>query len=309
MFTNLPVLFIIFNRPEIAIRSFKSIRTFRPKQVFIACDGPRIYKLGEQTLVTKTRNIILNAIDWDCNVQTLFQDKNIGCGLGVYTAINWFFENVEYGVILEDDCIAQQSFFKYAYEMLNRYKDDERIGMIAGTNPISSNKNSYSIIFSKYKSCWGWGTWKRSWKNMDLEMSWRKTVEANNIIHNCGYKGKDVDIWKYKLKCIDKCYVSAWDWQWYFSLSAQNQLCIYPKYNQISNIGDDVSATHTSFSDITIPSKALKFPLVIPKYIAPNASFDRRFYNQSSTLFARLSRMIPHKLKILIKSILAKCLK
>lgn len=306
--SELPILFIIFNRTDTAIKSFESIKDLRPSRIFIACDGPRNDMVGEVELILKTRNVILKSIDWDCEVKTLFQETNLGCGLGVYTAIDWFFKNVEYGVILEDDCIAQQSFFRYAYEMLISFKDDERIGMVAGTNPISF-KSPYSIIFSKYKSCWGWGTWRRAWKNMDLKMSWRNEPQVNDIIKNCGYRGKDERIWKYKLRCIDNNYVSAWDWQWYFSLAAQNQLCIYPKHNLISNIGDDASATHTSFSNITLPSRDLQFPLAIPNYIVPNDTFDKKFYEQSTSIHARLSRMIPYNLKVVIKKILAKCLK
>lgn len=137
-YKELPILFIIFNRIETSIESFKQIRLFQPQKLYIASDGPRDEKKGEDLLVTQTREQILSLIDWECEVNTLFQDYNLGCGKGVFTAIEWFFSNVEYGIILEDDCIAQQSFFQYAYEMLIRYRTDERIGMIAGTNPINN---------------------------------------------------------------------------------------------------------------------------------------------------------------------------
>ena len=128
-----PILFVIFNRKDIALKSFNSIRQAKPGRLFIACDGPRTENEAEK--VRLTREAILNAIDWDCDVQTLFQDRNLGCGQGVYTAINWFFDNVENGIILEDDCIAESTFFRYAGELLEKYKDDQRIGMIAGFNP------------------------------------------------------------------------------------------------------------------------------------------------------------------------------
>lgn len=306
---DLPVLFIIFNRPEIAKKSFEQIKNTRPNRLFIASDGPRKNITGEKALVEDTRKLILDSIDWECEVYTLFRETNLGCGLGVFSAINWFFENVEFGVILEDDCVAQSTFFEYAYQMLIRYRDDDRIGMISGTNPIALKDYPYSIIFSKYKSCWGWGTWRRAWKNMDMEMSWRNKHEFKSIITNCGYKGKDKKIWQYKLRCIDKGVVSAWDWQWYFSLSAQNQLCIYPIFNQISNIGDDAQATHTSFSNITIISYFLKFPLVLPEYVCPNMEFDKKFYALSTTLYMRISRWIPHSIKRKLKTVILKCQK
>lgn len=301
---GLPILFIIFNRKQIALRTFEKIRDFQPKQLFIACDGPRKEYSEDINLVNDTRKSIINAIDWECDVKTLFQESNLGCGRGVYTAINWFFSKVEYGIILEDDCVADISFFQYAHELLIKYKDDYRIGMIAGTNPIKLENYPFSIIYSKYKSCWGWGTWRRAWENMDINLNWRDSIQHKDIITNSGYMGKDFTIWKYKLKCIDNDYVSAWDWQWYFSLAAQNQLCIYPRNNLISNIGNDEQATHTSFSSITIESESLSFPLKFPEYIVPNFKFDRRFYLLSQTLFSRISRLLPYRIKKILKNLI-----
>lgn len=295
-----PILFIIFNRPHTALRSFEEIKKAKPRHLYIASDAHRKQYPEEALIVEETRNLILNAINWDCEVQTLFQEENLGCGLGVYTAINWFFQNVEFGIILEDDCVVDTSFFPFMNEMLLKYKTDERIGMIAGTNPINLSNYNYSYIFSKYKSCWGWGTWHRAWKNMDIDMRWRKDTYYS-VLRNSGYDGKDISGWKYKLRCIDKGIVSAWDWQWYFSLAAQNQLCIYPKVNLVSNIGDDANATHTALGNITLKSSPLHFPLGHPKYILPNSSFDKAFYKSSNTLQIRLLRIIPHRIKKMIK--------
>lgn len=299
-----PVLFIIFNRKDIALKSFNSIRQVKPERLFIACDGPRFE--AEADKVESTRNAILSCIDWDCEVKTLFQKQNLGCGKGVFTAINWFFDNVEYGIILEDDCIAEGPFFQYAGELLEKYNDDQRIGMIAGYNPINLKNYPYSYLFSRYKSCWGWATWRRAWRNMDLDMTWRNEEYFDSILANMGDAGKDKSGWMFKLNAIDKDYVSAWDWQWFFSLSAQNQLCIYPVVNQISNIGNDADATHTSLASITIPSYPLDFPLLNPPYFAPWAEFDEAFYMDSTTWRVKLSRMIPHKLKQRIKKFLSK---
>lgn len=301
---ELPVLFIIFNRPEIAHTSFLKIKAFKPKKLFIASDGPRPEREGEFEIVNRTRNLILNEIDWECDVRTMFKESNLGCGEGVYTAINWFFSQVEYGVIIEDDCLAGDSFFKYAHEMLIKYKDDDRIGMIAGHNAYTMEKYPYSIVYSQFKACWGWGTWRRAWKNMDISMDWRNSVFKDSILQNSGYHAKDLDKWKFELKCIDKNFVSAWDWQWYFSLAAQNQLCIFPKVNLISNIGNDEAATHTSFSNVTIPYKELTFPLSIPPFVCPYDPFDKLFYKNDHTLKSFLIRNIPPTIKNRIKKIL-----
>lgn len=297
-----PILFVIFNRPEISFKAFSEIRKVQPRRLFIAQDGAREGK-NEEDIILKTRKTILDNIEWECEVKTLFQSRNLGCGMGVFTAIQWFFDNVERGIIIEDDCIVNSSFFPFMGEMLERYKDDQRIGMIAGTNPVKETTYDYSYHFSRFKSCWGWATWRRAWKNMDINMEWRKT-DLSSIINNSGFNGKDLAKWCFQLKCIDNNEVSAWDWQWYFSLAAQNQLCLYPKVNLVSNIGNDSNATHTSLSDITIESHTLSFPLKHPPYVVPNVSFDKSFYHQENTLKIKISRIIPSNIKKIIKNLI-----
>lgn len=301
---NIPVLFIIFNRKETALRTFSSIKKAKPSKLYIASDGARYTRPNESIIVDEIRQTILSLIDWECDVKTLFQESNLGCGRGVYTAINWLFNNEEEGIILEDDCIASSSFFEYVESMLNLYYDDERIGMIAGHNAYPLTDYPYSIIFSRFKACWGWATWRRAWRNMDINMDWRKSIFNKSILKNSGYHAKDLDKWKFELKCIDNNYVSAWDWQWYFSLAAQNQLCIFPAVNQISNIGNDKEATHTSFSNVTIPYGELEFPLKIPPCVCPYDYFDYEFYKDDHSVKSFFIRIIPPSIKNRIKKLL-----
>ena len=146
VYFTMPVLFVFFNRKNTACESFKRIRNAKPAKLYLAQDGARKDKCGEDIIVKETREAILSMIDWDCEVKTLFQDENLGCGVGVFTAISWLFENEEMGVILEDDCVVTNSFFKFMEQMLRKYKEDQRIGMIAGSNLISGyteHKTSY----------------------------------------------------------------------------------------------------------------------------------------------------------------------
>jgi hypothetical protein len=299
-----PVLFIIFNRPDIAKKSFLKIRDARPSRLYIACDGPR--NTNEQNIVELTRKTIQELIDWECDVHYLFQEKNLGCSMGVYTAISWFFEHEECGIILEDDCKVNASLFPFMEELLERYKDDQRIGMIAGTNTcLIQTETSY--YFSRYKACWGWATWKRSWKNMDLPMRWRKTDHYMSILRNMGYRGCDINYWKYRLKLIDNNQVSAWDWQWYFTLAAQNQLSIFPKINLVSNIGFGENATHTTNKKQPkeyLAHMELDFPLMHPEYVIPNDSFDKCYYRNNNSFYYTLMRFIPFKIKKIIKNII-----
>ena len=300
----IPILLVVFNRKEIALASFEHIRRQRPKRLYIASDGARSDKIGEKEIVDDIRKTILDSIDWDCEVKTLFQSVNLGCGIGVFTAINWLFDNEKWGVIIEDDCICNDSFFKFMEEMLLRYEDDCRIGMVAGFNGVGSAHMQHSYTFSRYKACWGWATWRRAWRNMDMKMSWRGTEQERSILHNMGGNGRDIHYWQYRLRCIDENYVSAWDWQWYFSLAAQNQLCIFPSVSLVSNIGFGADATHTSIVGSNSFQKSagkLTFPLSHPQKILPDTTFDRQFYKYNHTFYNFIIQLIPFGLKRKIK--------
>src|SRR5687767_5193193 len=133
---NRPVLFIIFNRPETTKEVFEAIRKAHPKQLFVAADGPRIDKAGEKERCEEARRIATN-VDWDCEIKTLFHDEDIGCGRGPAQAITWFFDHVEQGIILEDDCLPSQSFFRFCEELLQKHADEDKIQAISGTNLLS----------------------------------------------------------------------------------------------------------------------------------------------------------------------------
>lgn len=304
---KIPILLVFFNRENIVMRTFERIRVAQPSKLYLACDGAREDHDGEQKVVENLRNTLLSKVDWECEVKTRFLDKNVGCSLGVSSAIDWFFENEEVGIILEDDCLPQKSFFPFMAEMLEKYKDDDRIGMVDGANYIKKYKIKDSYCFSKYKSTNGWGTWRRAWKNMDLDMTWRGSHYEDSIIKNMGYCAWDVRYWKYRLRAVDANHVSAWDWQWYLTLSAQNQLSIFPKVSLISNIGFGEGATHTSFSTDAkdyLASQELEFPLQHPKYVVPDYNFDKCFYKNNNTLYNRINQLIPFGLKRKIKTLL-----
>ena len=305
---NIPILFIIFNRKEIALKTLGSIREAKPARLYIAGDAARKSVPGEEAKVEDIRKVVLDSIDWDCEVKTRFAEKNQGCGHGVYNAINWFFEHEEEGIIVEDDCWLRPSFFPYAEELLERYRDDKRIALIDAANYIPEVEIPDSYGFSRYKSTNGWATWKRAWKLMDLEMEWRGSQMEDSIIGNMAYKSKERAYWKYRLKAIGRKYASAWDWQWYFALAAQNMLAIYPKYSLTTNLGFGKDATHTFQKNTPshyISHRDLDFPLVHPKYIVPYLPFEKVFhYKLNDSLYDRVKRLLPFALKSKIRKLI-----
>ncbi len=304
---NTAVLFLVFNRLDTTKQVFEAIRRAKPPRLYIAADGAREKKDSEAKKVKAVRDFILNNIDWECEVKTLFRESNVGCGPNVKSSIDWFFEHEDMGIILEDDVCPVQSFFWYCEELLIKYQSDDRIGMISGTNHTDYKPVKDSYIFSKYKGCWGWATWKRAWKNMDFEMDWLNSPSKEIIIKNMGFGKDSVTHWNNAIKSIQNKSVSSWDWQWYFSLASQGQLCIFPKVNLVSNIGFGEDATHT-FGDpkeVFIKTKEIPFPLHHPQYILVDLLFDNIFENKRIKNTS-LKRFIPKKLKKFIKKLFLK---
>lgn len=179
---NVPILFIIFNRPETTKAVFHEIRKNQPFQLFVAADGPRREIFEDIENCRKVREII-QLIDWECNVQTLFRDENLGCKIAVSSAIDWFFSQVDEGIILEDDCLPDQSFFPFCQELLEKYRYDAKIMMIGGSNfQFNKNKFEYSYYFSRYFHIWGWASWKRAWQFYDVEMKAWPEIDRKSVV-------------------------------------------------------------------------------------------------------------------------------
>ncbi|NLH39208.1 MAG: nucleotide-diphospho-sugar transferase [Elusimicrobia bacterium] len=236
---KVPVLFIIFNRLDTTKRVFEEIKRAKPLRLYIASDGSRENKHGEKETVESVRKYVLDNIDWQCEVKTLFRDKNLGCKYAVSSAITWFFENEEMGIILEDDCLPSESFFKFCEEMLERYKDDERVGMISGFNPFSADINiGLSYFFSKYNLCWGWATWKTVWNNYDIEMNEWKNDRKSDLLKRFSKSYLVRKYWKYLFDIFYfKIDESGWDAQFSYLLFKDNKFSVVPSKNLIENIG------------------------------------------------------------------------
>lgn len=238
------VLFLIFNRPDTTQKVFEAIRQVKPPRLYIASDGARIEKEGELDIVEKTRRLVLDNIDWECEVKTLFRDKNLGCRIAVSDAISWFFNQEEDGIILEDDCLPSRSFFTFCEDLLDYYRDNKKIMHISGDQFISNFDNGASYYFGKIMHCWGWAGWADRWKyyGNDLMEYDLKNIEKFS---------ENKDVQKYWLDILQKMKdssINSWAYQWAFKIVEKEGLCINPSENLISNIGFVENSTHTSDS-------------------------------------------------------------
>ena len=242
--TCAPVLLIGFNRPDFMAAQIDAVRPARPSRLYIAVDGPRENRPDEAEQCRKVRDCV-NQVDWPCEIKTLFRERNLGCKYGVSGAITWFFENEEAGIVLEDDCRPTLDFFRFATEMLERYKDDERIGAVCGFNffNLQSDKTA-SYHFSRHMDVWGWGTWRRVWNDYDVDVAKdldRLLSMIDGITATVYYK----KFYKGLLREVEKG-LSTWDVQMSMLFMAKENLSIVPKVRLVANVGlADKRATHT----------------------------------------------------------------
>ncbi|MFO7962486.1 MAG: hypothetical protein R6U50_01050 [Desulfobacterales bacterium] len=244
-YKDTPVLLLIFNRPDTTARVFEAIARARPRFLYIAADGPRPNVPQDAEKCRSARNIV-SRVDWDCEVRHRFIDQNLGCRMAVSSAIAWFFDQVESGIILEDDCLPAASFFPFCSQLLEKYRDDERIMSILGNNFQNGiQRGDAAYYFSSAPWIWGWASWRRAWKHYDLHMKTFPDFVRGRCMENLS---RDLDIqnflWKYFITVYENG-SDTWDWQWFYAILVNHGLCIVPQVNLVSNIGFSAEATHT----------------------------------------------------------------
>jgi hypothetical protein len=281
---SFPVVFIIFKRIETTAKVFSEIAKAKPKKLFVIADGPRPDKTDEAELCAQTRAII-NNVDWDCDVETNFSEINMGCALRISSGLHWVFERAEAAIILEDDCLPQQTFFPYCEELLQRYWNDTRIFNISGSHlPWYKKRVNTSYFFSANPHIWGWATWKRAWKYYDIKLSfWPELKNGDWLVDCLDYPKKEL---KYFLKMYQHLYDTrekpfTWDYQWGLCCNVQSASSIVPTANMVSNIGFGIGESHSNAGKNICsdnPTEPINFPLVHPSYMINDALYDKESF-------------------------------
>jgi hypothetical protein len=299
-----PVVFIIFKRPDTTAQVFAEIAKVQPSKLLIVADGPRPDQPDEVERCSVTRSIV-QGVDWDCDVLTNFSDVNLGCGHRPATGISWAFEHVEEAIILEDDIVPHHTFFRFCEELLDRYRNDERVMHIGGTNDLNLNRSPLSYIFSRHNICGGWATWRRAWQYFDFHIpQWPNLRNSEWLSYTLG-DSRGAKHWQ---QLFDQAYTLGdkadfWDYQWTFACWAHHGLSICPTVNLLSQIGFGPDATHTRSADgvgAFLPTTAMQFPLQHPLNMIPDAEADRSLID----LIVSLKRSSPWKVRRLASRIL-----
>ncbi len=269
------VLFLAFNRPGLTKEVLAVISRSNPRRLYVVADGPRQEHPGD---IRKCENVrrIIDQMTAGLNIQKLYREKNLGPRNSIIDAINWFFSHESEGIILEDDCLPHISFFRYCQELLCKYRQNERIYMICGSNFIPEYKARSSYLFSRLALIWGWCTWRRAWENFDPDMQkWPEYARTDDL----KYFGEKRSL---VMKLIEEQYHNpdrrTWGVVWRSVFLMNRGLSISPKSNLVKNIGfgHPDATRHSQYHRIAeVPVKAMAFPLVHPKEISPDSTFDK----------------------------------
>lgn len=285
-----PILFLVFNRPDHTRKSLERIREAKPSRLYVHCDGPRPNNARD---INRTRAVqaITQQIDWECSTKYLFRERNMGLRFGVFDAISWFFSQEEKGIILEDDCVPDLSFFRFATDLLDYYADNERVMHIGSLNTIPNLTAglSESYAFTQLPFVWGWAGWGRAWKKMSIDFEGLDEFEQTHLLDDY-ISDPMVKVYLMdKFRMTRKGRIKSWAYAWHYSILKNKGLCIIPKYNLVRNIGiaaEDATNTTKTSKLANIKPRRLSFPLVHPALPAHDPVLEKEvFYSSQKSRF------------------------
>lgn len=276
---NTPVLLIHFNRPESTLRQIESLKAVAPRRIWILCDGARANRPDEAEKVAKVREVLDN-LPWECEVKRLYREENLGCYRNVSEGISWFLDDCGAGIILEDDVIADSSFFRFSEDLLERFEHHSEVYAIAGHNrrseplPITADYG-----FSNYFECWGWATWKRAWDHFDPSLNaWRHKETWQSICQRVLQKRRACFYWDWIFRQVENQRRDSWAYRFLLTIWQQEGRVVIPRKNLTQNIGFNSEGTQTAhFAGMEIAATRQDFPLVHPDRVEADAVIDRWF--------------------------------
>jgi hypothetical protein len=304
-----PVVFVIFRRPELTARVFERIAAARPKTLLVVADGPRDETDAERCAETRA---IIDRVDWPCEVIRNYSDVNLGVAVRGATGITWALSLYERAIIVEDDCLPDPTFFRYAEELLERYATDPRVMMVAGSSFVDPRYVKDSYYFSHYPRIWGWATWRRAWDKYDYEMKDWPQYRGTGWLEDKFQSKAVAEFWAERFDRMLFGKHVGWDFQWQFICFRENGLVATPRTNLITNIGMGVDAAHLNDPNNPFgnhPAIPLDFPLRHPASVTWDKTVDDHLYREvvfrRSGPLKRLIRpvvqMVPKPVRVKIK--------
>lgn len=287
---SVPVVLVIFNRPDKTRQVVEQLRTVNPEKVLVIADGPRADHPDDEERCAAARDVI-ESVDWNGDILREYAETNLGLKRRLQTGLNWVFDTVDQAIILEDDCLPSESFFRFCECMLDEFADDDRVMDICGTNHLGTwNSESQDYLLTKFGGIWGWATWASRWDEYDPEMRQWESPEVRSRVRDFYGGGKEYAYIKRVFDRTSAGDINTWDFQWKFSRVINNASTIIPSKNLVTNVGFGEGATHTTEADhplASIPRYDMNFPLRRNPTMVPDNDYDRSYYRHRHTIWER----------------------
>ena len=260
-----PILILGFNRPHLLAGLIQRLSTHQPCEVFVAIDGPRAGRPDDSIAVKACRDL-LTEINWPCTINTRFNEKNLGCGHAVSSAITWFLDSVDHGIILEDDVVPDTTFFRFCATLLERYADDDRVLAISGSSLVPAPGQTHPEVpyrFSQVPNVWGWALWRRSWEHYTFDIGdWRSMISTRDLWEATGRSATGTLFWGAWFDMVASGEIDTWDIQLVLAAMRFRKLTATSNVQLTENIGFETNPTHPSKASALTPSmQAMSFPL------------------------------------------------
>lgn len=291
------VVMIVFNRLDTTQKVFEQVRTAKPSKLYIISDAPRAQRQGEKEKVEAVRQYIETHIDWECEKYFEYAQDNMGCQRRVASGLDFVFQKEEMAIILEDDCVPRQEFFRFCEEMLFRYREDSRVMMVSGGNLVPEYKMQEPYLFSVFCSIWGWATWRRAWEKFDFSMKEYPAFRKKKIIYRL-FPESAAQIIEGEMDRVYDGRMNSWAYRWLLARMINSGLGITPPANLVENIGfGRADATHTKGE-----STSYQFDIAAMEFPVPERNTVYRDYVYEKAMAARhyhvnpVQKMIVHYL-------------
>ena len=274
---RIPVALMIFNRPDTTREVFEAVRAARPPRLYLVSDAAREGRPEEEAKVREARSYVETHIDWPCALHKNYAERNMGCKRRMATGITWVFSQEEIAIILEDDCVPKPEFFRFEQEMLLRYKENENVFLVSGTNNLPGFPIEGDYTFSRFASIWGWGSYARAWRFYDVEMKRWERMRGERRVKKL-FSFPEYLLFQRDADRTGAGLVDTWDMQWLLTVIDRG-FGVVPAGNLIRNIGcGREDATHTKDTSREISAYGeMRFPLRHTEQTTINEAYDRAY--------------------------------
>lgn len=305
-----PIVMFVYNRADHFEQTYQALADCpeaKESVLYVFSDGAKNEEGAAK--VHEVRNA-LHAAEQEGRFQEFHiieSPVNKGLAKSVITGVTEVINQYGSAIVVEDDCVVSPFFLKYMNCALEAYKDNNKIGSIAGYTPVFAFPENYKEdIFLTYRSCsWGWATWKDRWDTVDWDMSYMKYFYRNpSLIRRINSCGNDRFLRLYRQT---KSNSSSWSVRFGAQLVLNGQYTVYPRFSYVSNIGCDASGEHSRAEDAQTMQvdlcKAIKSPVLTePKYNEEIQKTMKKHYSGGAVsdvkrLLATVAIMIKERLK------------